>query len=139
MNTYNVVNSDGVQPFFNEYEAENKLEALKMFIDEARAVVKNLKNTGFTFELDEGNLTVKEYTDGEYSGNYYAREGGREMNNMEFRYGMRSRGFAPLCQPMNGLLRREDDTTGRYYDVLVYNRKLGDKEIRDFQFDELVD
>ena len=42
-----------------------------------------------------------------------------------------------MCQPMNGLIKREDDATGRYFDVLVYGRKLTDDEIRNYELDEL--
>lgn len=55
---------------------------------------------------------------------------------MEFRYGMRLRGFSPGCQPMKGLLRREDGDK-RYYDILVYNRPLTDTELRDYELDAL--
>ena len=33
-----------------------------------------------------------------------------------YKYGMRLRGFSPACQPMTGLVRREDDPTGRYHE-----------------------
>lgn len=56
---------------------------------------------------------------------------------MEFRYGMRLRGFSPGCQPKDGFLEREDDLSGRYYDILVYNRKLTDDELRDYELNEL--
>lgn len=56
---------------------------------------------------------------------------------MEFEYGMRLRGFAPMCQPKEGFVRREDDLTGKYYDILVYNRGLSDKELRDYELDSL--
>lgn len=56
---------------------------------------------------------------------------------MEYRYGMRLRGFAPMCQPKEGLLRREDDPSGKYYDIIVYDRKLSDKELRDYELDSL--
>lgn len=54
-----------------------------------------------------------------------------------YSYGMRLRGFAPMCQPMNGLLFRADDTTGHYHDLLVYDRKLTDKEVRNYELDYL--
>lgn len=54
---------------------------------------------------------------------------------MLYKYGMRLRGFSPMCQPMNGLVRREDDTTGEYYDILIYSRALTEKEERDFSLD----
>ena len=50
---------------------------------------------------------------------------------------MRLRGFAPLCQPMNGLVGPEDDPTGKYYDVLVYDRQLTEQELRDYELDYL--
>ena len=55
----------------------------------------------------------------------------------EYRYGMRLRGFAPGCQPMKGLIRREDDPFGDYWDILVYDRKLTDKEVLDYELDAL--
>lgn len=56
---------------------------------------------------------------------------------MMYRYGMRLRGFAPMCQPMNGLIKREDDTTGKYHDILVYDRELEQKELNDYELDYL--
>jgi hypothetical protein len=53
----------------------------------------------------------------------------------EKKYGMRLRGFAPMCQPKEGFVRREDDPSGRYYDILVYNRELTEKEIRNYELD----
>lgn len=52
-----------------------------------------------------------------------------------FKYGMRLRGFSIGCQPMDGLLERQDDPSGRYYDILVYDRKLTDKELSDYELD----
>ena len=57
---------------------------------------------------------------------------------MEFRYGMRLRGFSPGCQPMNGLLCRDDDVTGKYHDILVYDRQLTEQEIGDYELDALT-
>lgn len=54
-----------------------------------------------------------------------------------YKYGMRLRGFAPLCQPMNGLVGREDDPTGKYHDVLMYDRQLTEQELRDYELDYL--
>ena len=38
---------------------------------------------------------------------------------------------------MAGLIRREDDSTGRYHDVLVYDRQLTDQELEDYELDYL--
>lgn len=52
-------------------------------------------------------------------------------------YGMRLRGFAPMCQPMNGFVERLDDTSGKYHDLLVYNRELEPAELRAYELDYL--
>lgn len=54
-----------------------------------------------------------------------------------YRYGMRLRGFAPMCQPKEGFVKRLDDTKRRYHDILVYNRMLTDKELYDYELDYL--
>lgn len=56
---------------------------------------------------------------------------------MTYRYGMRLRGFSPFCQPKDGLIGREDDTTGRYHDVILYNRQLTAEELSDYELDVL--
>lgn len=55
----------------------------------------------------------------------------------EYKYGMRLRGFSPGCQPKDGFVRREDDTMGDYYDIIVYNRPLGINELYDYELDDL--
>lgn len=57
---------------------------------------------------------------------------------MEHKYGMRNRGFSIGCQPMEGLVRREDDPLGVYWDILVYDRPLTAKEVLDYELDPLV-
>lgn len=52
-----------------------------------------------------------------------------------YKYGMRLRGFAPMCQPMEGFIERQDDPSGRYYDILVYERRLTIKEINEYELD----
>lgn len=52
-----------------------------------------------------------------------------------FSYGMRLRGFSPGCQPMNGFVDRRDDTAGRYHDILVYDRRLSDDELKNYELD----
>ena len=62
------------------------------------------------------------------------------MNNhpkkAEYRYGMRLRGFSPGAQPKDSI-RREDDPTGKYYDIIVYDRPLSADEIADYELDDL--
>ena len=54
---------------------------------------------------------------------------------MKWVYGMRLRGFSIGCQPMRGLKERQDDATGKYWDLLVYDRELSEQEIRDYELD----
>lgn len=54
---------------------------------------------------------------------------------MEYRYGMRVRGYSIGCQPMNGLLDREDDDSGEYLDVLVYDRPLTEEETEHYSLE----
>ena len=56
---------------------------------------------------------------------------------MAYRYGMRLRGFSIGCQPKDGFLDREDDESGRYYDILIYGRQLTDRELEDYELDYL--
>lgn len=56
---------------------------------------------------------------------------------MEHRYGMRLRGFSPGCQPREGLLYGEDDISGKYWDILVYDRKLTEKELSEYDLEEI--
>lgn len=59
------------------------------------------------------------------------------MNKL-YKYGMRLRGFSIGCQPRN-VYRRIDDETGKYYDIIIYTRKLTDKEVKDYELDYLGD
>lgn len=52
-----------------------------------------------------------------------------------FVYGMRLRGFSLGCQPKDGFVERLDDTTGKYYDLIVYNRQLSENECHDYELD----
>ena len=54
----------------------------------------------------------------------------------EFKYGMRLRGFSPGCQP-KGVMRREDDPTGKYWGIIIYDRELTRKELVDYELDDL--
>lgn len=52
---------------------------------------------------------------------------------MRFKYGMRLRGFSPGCQP-RGVVDYEDGDD-RYYDFIVYDRRLSDAEVKDYELD----
>ena len=67
----------------------------------------------------------------------YALAANGRYRAVVYRYGMRLRGFSIGCQPMQGLDFAEDDPTGRYYNILVYNRPLTEQEQKDYELDEL--
>lgn len=46
-----------------------------------------------------------------------------------FAYGMRLRGFSPGAQPRGGYICHLDDLTGKYYDIVVYDRQLTTDEV----------
>ena len=54
-----------------------------------------------------------------------------------YKYGMRLRGFSIGCQPMQGFMERQDDPTGKYWDILVYDRELSEQEVQDYELDRL--
>lgn len=51
-------------------------------------------------------------------------------------YGMRLRGFAPMCQPKKGFIECREGV-GRYHNIIVYNRILSNKEMREYELDFL--
>ena len=54
-----------------------------------------------------------------------------------YTYGMRARGFSPLCQPLNGLMEHWVSPSEEYYDLLEYNRRLTPEEEREYELDYL--
>ena len=50
-------------------------------------------------------------------------------------YGMRLRGFSARCQPKEGYIDRRDDDTGKYWDILIYNRELTEDELKTYDLD----
>lgn len=54
-----------------------------------------------------------------------------------YKYGMRLRGFSIGCQPSEGFVDRLDDESGKYYDILVYDRKLANEELIEYELDEI--
>lgn len=52
-----------------------------------------------------------------------------------YRYGMRLPVSRIICYQNVGLLRVEDDVTGKYWKILVYTRKLTESEVRDYELD----
>ena len=52
-----------------------------------------------------------------------------------YKYGMRLRGFSIGGQPSKGVVDAMPDESGKYWDFLLYNRKLTDKEVADYELD----
>ena len=53
-------------------------------------------------------------------------------------YGMRLQGFSIGCQP-SGVVERMDDASGKYWDIIAYDRKLTDSEITGYDLDYIGD
>lgn len=51
-------------------------------------------------------------------------------------YGMRLRGYSIGCQPA-GVVDRLDDPSGKYHDLIVYDRALTDEELEHYSLDEI--
>ena len=56
-----------------------------------------------------------------------------------YKYGMRLRGFSIGCQPSKGFVDAMPDESGKYWDFLIYNRKLTDKEVDDYELDYICE
>lgn len=63
----------------------------------------------------------------------------KEESKRLYKYGMRLRGFSPGCQPKDGFIERLDDTTGKYLDVIVYDRKLSFEETKEYELDPIIE
>lgn len=50
-------------------------------------------------------------------------------------YGMRLRGFSIGCQPKQGLIGRRDDESGKYYDLIVYDKPLSELLMKEYELD----
>ena len=59
------------------------------------------------------------------------------VSRLVYKYGMRLRGCSIGTQPNDGFIEREDDPLGEYWDVIVYNRPLTEKEIKGYDLDYL--
>lgn len=55
----------------------------------------------------------------------------------QWTYGMRHRGYSIGCQPMDGLVERKDSKNNKYYDILVYSRRLTGREVYTYELDFL--
>ena len=68
------------------------------------------------------------------------RQYGEKGKHMIYEYGMRLRPFSIGCQPMNGLINVKPERiigSRHYWNILVYSRELTDKELRDYELDDL--
>lgn len=52
--------------------------------------------------------------------------------SMIFSYGMTNRHYSPKAAPLRGLIDRMKDHTGKFYDILFYDRRLDAAEEKGF-------
>ena len=58
----------------------------------------------------------------------------------KYYYGMRLRGYAPMCQPKEGCLGIAEEYPHfrkKYHDIIAYNRELSAKECWEYDLDYL--
>ncbi len=80
------------------------------------------RHTPYTLKVTEPETTPEEV---------------KEEPEKVYRYGMRIRGFSIGCQPKEGFIQRVDDPTGKYWDIIEYNRELTDEETSHYSLDYL--
>lgn len=56
---------------------------------------------------------------------------------MQYAYGMTMRGFSIGCQPKEGFLECVNDISDTFYDILIYSRKLSEKEETEYELSYL--
>lgn len=54
---------------------------------------------------------------------------------MNYVYGMRLRGFSIGTFPKGGFVERRDSDNSKYYDYIVYDRRLTLRELQDYELD----
>lgn len=66
------------------------------------------------------------------------------MSKPIYYYGMRLRGYSPMCQPGSGLIGTANGMQykfaaqgRRYHDILAYDRELSIDELDDYELDYL--
>lgn len=52
-----------------------------------------------------------------------------------YQYGMIFRGYSIGCQPKQGLIKVSEDIHNVFHDILIYNRKLTDEEIKEYELE----
>ena len=52
---------------------------------------------------------------------------------------MNRRGFSIGTQPREGFTERQDDPTGLFYDIIIYNRELTPQELSDYELTPIID
>lgn len=53
--------------------------------------------------------------------------------SLNYAYGMRLRGYSINCQPKIGLVKVLEDMSKRFYNILIYNRRLSEEEIKNYE------
>ena len=55
-----------------------------------------------------------------------------------YKYGMKRRPYSIGCQPMDNLAFRENDKSGKYYDVLVYRKPLTKEDVDHYDLEPVA-
>ena len=115
----------------NLTEIEVSITALEKWVEENRiyGVFSSVQNFLNTYTADSADRLVYWLMDNGYDILVYGRP--------IYKYGMRIRGFSIGSQPEDGLMYRQDDKSGKYHDIIVYNRALSEQETKNYSLDFL--
>lgn len=112
------------------YRREYNDKYLKKY-DQIACIVHGAIAAGLLFDTAEATTTEETSTTGQNTActdtePQEATEADTEPTM--YKYGMRLRGYSIGAQPA-GVVSREDDPTGLYYDIITYNRELTPEEL----------
>jgi len=87
-------------------------------------------------ETTPAPVTAAETTPAPEESQESTTESAPETSPALYKYGMRSRGYSIAAQPA-GVVAREDDPAGIYYDIICYERELTPAELDHYSLDPL--
>lgn len=107
--------------------------------DQIACIVHGAISAGLLYDTQEATTSAETIEDKEIT----TKDENRPQEAAEtateptlYKYGMRLRGYSIGAQPA-GVVSREDDHTGAYYDIIVYNAPLSQEDIKHYSLTPL--
>ena len=129
--------------YYDRQQAMELVQEMQTAADEnTKAARLDMINLGY-IEAVEGPQTTQTAAGDETptAANTAQQEGSQEPTEGQtalYKYGMRLRGYSIGAQPA-GVVLREDDPTGAYYDIISYNVPLSQEDIKHYSLTPLED